>query len=439
MRGLRNFVLFCVLVALCIAGYFWWKKTSEKTPNFILAHIRRGSVTQSVSASGTVEPRDVIDVGAQVAGLIDSFGMDADDHRIDYDSPVNKGTILAHIDDRVYVSDVAAVAAQVAQAKANVQLAEATLQSDRAKLVDTKRDWDRAKKIGISDALAATQYDSYEALYNEALANMAVGRATVAQAQAVVVQDQTALARAKINLAYCTIVSPVKGIVIDRRVNIGQTVVASLSAPSLFLIAKDLKRIQVWASVNEADIGQIAPGQRVTFRVDARPNHIFHGVVGKVRLNATMQQNVVTYTVVVNTTNNRGLLLPYLTAALKFQVAKRNNVILAPDAALRWTPALAYIAPKYRSGLKPSGGSSGVAMGGTTPARRRGTVVQKGIVWTPDGKYLRPVQVRVGLSNGMVAQVTGAGVKPGMAVVVGQSITAAKVLRNPFLPHGHRK
>src|SRR5262249_39060289 len=139
--------------------------------------------------------------------------------------------------------------------------------------------------------------------------------------------NRAALETAKINLKYCTIVSPVKGVIVDRRVNIGQTVVASLSAPSLFLLAKDLTRLQVWASVNEADIGQIRPGQPVSFRVAAYPGERFQGTVTQIRLNATMTQNVVTYTVVVSTDNSNGRLLPYMTATLDFEIARRTSVL----------------------------------------------------------------------------------------------------------------
>lgn len=179
----------------------------------------------------------------------------------------------------------------------------------KAKLVQAQQDWNRAQKLGHSEALAPSAYDQYKANYEVAKANVAVTHAAVKQAKAAVAQAQASLNRAQRNLSYCTIKSPVKGVIIDRRVNIGQTVVSSLNAPSLFLIAKDLTRIQVWVSVNEADIGNIHPGLPTTFTVDAFPNQVFHGQVGKVRLNATMTQNVVTYTVVVNTDNSDGKLL----------------------------------------------------------------------------------------------------------------------------------
>ena len=170
---------------------------------------------------------------------------------------------------------------------------------------------------------------------------MAVGKATIRQ-------NRAALRMAKTNLGYTTIKSPVRGAIIDRRVNIGQTVVASLNAPSLFLIAKDLRRMQVWASVNEADIGRIHVDMPVRFTVDAHAGQTFHGKVTQIRMNATMTQNVVTYTVVVTTDNSNGKLLPYLTANVQFEVDQRSHVLLVPNAALRWKPQASQIDPAVR-------------------------------------------------------------------------------------------
>src|SRR5204863_6291083 len=177
-----------------------------------------------------------------------------------------------------------------------------------------------------------------DAAIAQAQAGLKDATAAAAKARGVVGDAEANLKKALINLGYCTIQSPVKGVIVDRRVNVGQTVVASLNAPSLFLIAKDLTRLQIWTSVNEADIGQIHPGQPVTFTVDAHPNQTFHGTVSQIRLNATMTQNVVTYTVVVDTDNANGKLLPYLTANVQFEVNSRPNVLEVPNAALRWRP-----------------------------------------------------------------------------------------------------
>ena len=274
----------------------------------------------SISATGTLEPEEVIDVGAQVAGKIESFGKDADGKTVDYSSNVEAGTILANIDDSLYAADVAQWQAQVEQAKASVLKAQADLEQMKAKYNQAEKNWTRAKELGVSRALSATDFDSYEAAYETAKATVGVGQASIVQAEKAVLQAEASLQRFLTNLGYCTIKSPVKGIIIARRVNIGQTVVASLNAPSLFLIAKDLKRMQVWASVNEADIGRITVGQPVTFTVDAHPGEVFRGEVSKIRLNASMTQNVVTYTVEITTDNSNGRLKPYLTANIQFEV-----------------------------------------------------------------------------------------------------------------------
>ena len=359
----RPRLLLTVLLVLILAagGLWFWSRDRRGNASFRTAQVTRGDLMASISATGTVEPEEVVDVGAQVAGRIMAFGKDKNGKPVDYGSVVEPGMVLARIDDSLYVSDVESVKAQLAQNKAQVQYAQANLEQFKAKLYQATRDWDRAQKLGPSDALSQADYDAAQSAYETAKANVDVGKAAVVQAQKAVAQSAASLRRAQQNLDYCTIVSPVKGVIVDRRVNIGQTVVSSLSAPSLFLIAKDLTRIQVWASVNEADIGNIHPGQPVTFTVDAYPGATFHGEVGKIRLNATMTQNVVTYTVEVNTDNADGKLLPYLTANLKFMVAERKNVLLVPNPALRWVPRPEQIATAFRQPPKREHGSHGGA------------------------------------------------------------------------------
>ena len=226
--------------------------------------------------------------------------------------------------------------------------------------------------------------------------------------------------------------APVNGVIIDRRVNIGQTVVASLNAPSLFLIAKDLTRIQVWIAVNEADIGSIHPGQPVTFTADAIPGRTFKGQVNKVRLNAQMTSNVVTYTVEVTADNSDGRLLPYLTASAQFEVSRHPDVLMVPNVALRWTPPPQYVVADARAeqggqgGQGGRGGQQGQAAGGpaTRPSTREsegGPRPTRGTLWVKDPSgLLRPVQVRVGMSDGAMTEVQGKDVSEGMEIVVGE-------------------
>jgi HlyD family secretion protein len=299
----------------------------------------------------------------------------------------------------------------------------------KAKLLQATQDWRRAQKLGPSDALAQSAYDQYQANYEVAKANLAAAEAAVEQAKAALAQAKANLLTAQINFDYCTIKSPVKGVVIDRRVNIGQTVVSSLSAPSLFLIANDLRHIQVWASVNEADVGGISPGEPVTFTVDAFPGRVFHGQVGQVRLNATMTQNVVTYTIAVDIDNADGKLLPYLTANTQFEVGRRKGVLLVPNAALRWSPRPGQIAPDLRQG---SHGRSSRRDHGPEPAGVRTTV------WVEEGKFVRPILVNAGLTDGAFTEVEGKGLAEGLRVVLGEGTREAEAAptadRNPFTP-----
>jgi HlyD family secretion protein len=371
-----------------------------------------------------------------------SFGKDKNGEEIDYGSVVEAGMVLALIDDALYAADVASAKAQLVQSKAAVQKAQADLGQMQAKLLQTENDWKRAQKLGPSDALSQTDFDAARANYEVSKANLSVGKAAVAQAQGTVAQAEATLKRAVQNLNYCTIKSPVKGVIIDRRVNIGQTVVSSLNAPSLFLLAKDLNRLQVWVSVNEADIGRIKPGQPVTFTVDAQPGDVFPGKVGKIRLNATMTQNVVTYTVEVDTDNSGGKLKPYLTANVNFIVGERKDVLLVPNAALRWVPTMEQVVAEFRASPKQAKGPEAPAQ--VKPAVKGGKAEKApSLVWVPQGDLVRPVEVTLGLSDGSLTEVSSPDLKEGTLLVVGEmeSQPAGKPApgASPFAPQLLRK
>ncbi len=389
---------------LIVFGISW--RGSSTGAAYRTVPIERGSLVSSITATGTVEPEEVIDVGAQVAGIITSFGVDSSGKPIDYGSEVEEGTVLARIDDSLYLSDVQRAEAELKQAEADVlQL--------RAKLKQSEQDWKRAQKLGPSDALSQSAYDSYQAAFDAAHAALAVGEARVAQAV-------SALDKAKRNLGYCTIKSPVRGVIIDKRVNVGQTVVSSLNAPSLFLIAKDLRKMEVWVSVNEADIGSVQKGQRVIFTVDAFPGEEFIGRVEKVRLNASMTQNVVTYIVEVAADNSSGRLLPYLTANARFEVDRKDDVFLVPNSALRWAPA----------------GEAGEAAAEDVSGGHERT----GVIWVLERGAARPLQVGIGASDGTRTEVSGEKVAEGMPVIVGTKSerSAPGTTNNPFAPQIRR-
>jgi HlyD family secretion protein len=382
---------------------------------------------------------------------------------IDYGSPVEKDTVLARIDQSVYAAlveraraqmDQAAAGveqakAQVASAEANIQRADADLGQMRAKVTQSDRDYERARRLRPTGAMMAADVDSYEAAMRTTKSTLAVGEATLTQTRAALKDAQANVARAKateadaraalhnaeINLGYCTIKSPVKGVIVDRRVNVGQTVVSSLNAPSLFLIAKDLKRLQVWASVNEADVGNIYSGQPVSFTVDAFPGRVFRGLVApdQPRLNASMTQNVVTYTVVVSTDNSDGKLLPYLTANLQFEVSKRKNVLMVPNTALRWKPTPQSVVPESRGDyLAATQRGKGSGQNGE---KSSATAHNRGMLWIEDGGYVRPVKVQTGVSDGLMTEIVKGDIEEGDGVVIGESRSSdGGSTANPFAP-----
>ncbi len=427
----RKFLI-TAMVAVILAGGvgFWLHTRKDHKVAFQTATLKRGDLVSTISANGTIEPIEVIDVGAQVAGLINSFGKDHDGKTIDYGSVIDADTVLAQIDDSVYAADVSLARAQVEQDVAGEVRAAADLEQLKAKAVQTESDWKRAQELGRSKLIAGADLDNYQANFEIARANVKVGEAAVTQAKASTTQAEANLAKAQRNLAFCTIKSPVKGVIIDRRVNIGQTVVASLNAPSLFLIAKDLTRMQIWVAVNEADIGRIKVGGPVTFTCDAFPGKQFAGTVGKVRLNASMTQNVVMYTVEVNTENPDNVLLPYLTANVHFIVQKETNTLVTPSAALRWSPSsLEQIAPDARAQF-PVGDSASSNSSAAKPGKDR-----HGFVWLKDGEFVRPVEVVIGISDKMNTAIFGENLPEGAQVITGEESSGSPtVSANPFLP-----
>ena len=435
MRTVIVIVVVLVLLGGIGCGVYWYThRAADGAGSFRTATVMKGDLVSTISATGTVEPIEVLDVGAQVGGTILSFGTDANGKPVDYNSVVTEGTILARIDPRLYQAALDSAQATLLQAQANVPRANADLAQKKALLDQAAADWKRAQALWDtkSGALAETAYDQYRANFEVAKSNVDIDLANITAAEAAVVQDQGNVDQCKANVAYCTITSPVKGTIIDRRVNIGQTVVSSLSSPSLFLIAQDLTKLQLWVAVNKADIGGIYEGQPVKFTADAFPNQTFDGQVGRVRLNATMTSNVVTYTVEVNTDNSSGKLLPYLTANALFETGRKEQILIVPNAALRWTPTAAQKGP-YASAAdagkgKGKGASAAdpqaqMAKEGTDTGQQQpkasGSRRTHARVWVADGAYVRPIAVKVGMTDGVNTEVSGDGVEEGLEVITG--------------------
>ena len=465
---MRKYILLLLVVAIG-GGVFYYTKylRAEQVPNFRVSEAEKGDLLVTISATGTLEPEEVVDVGAQVMGRIKELGPDSrggsnpkyTDKHVDYNSIVKKGDLLAQIDPALFQ-------ATYDQARASQARAEADLLQAEARLAQTKAEYERASRLreinlassstlgrlsgsmpspktikGISDA----DYIMAKANYEVAVASVNVTKASVEQAKATVFS-------AKTNLDYTTISSPVDGTIIDRRVNMGQTVVASLNAPSLFLIAQDLRRMEIWTAVNEADIGQLKIGMPVSFTVDAFPNETFRGEIAEIRLNAEMQNHVVVYRVIVSTPNDDLKLLPYLSAHVRFEIDRRDDVLLVPNAALRYTPReeLVMAAPSSRrvdrtadvDGEKTDDETQVLTADASAddaadqpeadvaeheaPARR---------VWVRQGNRVYPIDVRVGVTDGSMTEIVGGDLEPGMQIVLGEDLTEAPTeTTNPLAP-----
>jgi HlyD family secretion protein len=292
-------------------------------PTFRKAEISRGEIVQWVKSTGTVKPVLSVQIGSFVSGPLKAV-------HVDFNDVVTKGQVLAEVDPQTYE-------AQLAQSNAQLESAKANLLQARAKCVQVEQEWKRAETLLPNDAISATDYDMAKFNYESA-------KASVASAEAAIKQYEAAVQQVKTNIGYTMITSPVDGIIIDRKVDPGQTVAAAYQTPELFRVAPDLeKRVYIYASVDEADIGLIRDAkdrdQPVMFTVDAYPDDLFEGKVYQIRLNSTVVQNVVTYSVVVEAPNAGLKLLPGMTASISFQIDRRKDVLRVPNSALRFFPA----------------------------------------------------------------------------------------------------
>lgn len=395
-----------------------------------------------VQATGTLEPQELVDVGAQVTGEIKEFGVDANGKRVDYGSEVKEGQLLARIDDTIVELDIQKAEAQVAQSKAGIAQAKATILQAQANKNKADRDLKRAEKLGVGEALSQMSFDQYKTEAETSAANLAAAEAQLQTAEA---QLQSAEASQKSQLRnrdYTHIKSPVDGTIVVRQVNVGQTVVSSMNATTLFLVARDLTKMQIWASVNEADIAKIRPGQEVRYTVDALPNEEFTGKVNKIRPNATMTSNVVTYVVEVDIDNPDRKLLPYMSANANFVVQEQKDVLMVTEAAFTFTPEQDMIAPEYRDKAahkRPGPPKEGAEL----PEPPQG---EPAVIWRlVDDKHVAPVRVLKGSGDGARSIITPApgetGLTAGTRVVTGINVVQAAVggtksasSDNPFMP-----
>jgi HlyD family secretion protein len=414
--GLRRALV--ALASVSVVGAAAWygitRWTADDPPTYATTEVRRGDIVQAVTASGTLSPVVQVDVGSQVSGRVKELFAD-------YNDEVKKGQVIARIDPQVFESEVAQAQARLSSARADLARLEAVA-------ANAKAQYDRVAGLVASGAVARADVETAAADRNSAAAQVTGARAKITEAQGAVEQ-------AKLNLAYTTITAPIDGVVISRSVDVGQTVAASLSAPVLFVIAGDLRQMEVHTTVAESDVGQLKSGMNVEFTVDAFPDKTFTGAVKQVRFEAQTVSNVVTYDAVVAVENASLELRPGMTANATFVIAKSSDVLVAPSKALRFRPANAP-APAVRTAAKPAeappeatpapapaGDAAAPATPGATKLRRAGR--GGSAVWVlRNGQPVR-VAVETGLSDGTNIEIKGGELEEGDLVITGSDSAAA--------------
>src|SRR5260221_5105098 len=331
--------------------------------------ITRGDIVDTVGATGTLQAVTTVKVGSQVSGNIQWLGAD-------FNSIVRKGQVIARLDPSLFDAQLQQTRANLAQANANLAKAQSDLERTKVQLVDAQQKYTRARELSAKSLLPQSDLDAAKIAVDSAQASLASQQATVAQTQAAVSQSQASVNQNQVHLDHTIITAPIDGIVTQRSVDVGQTVAASMQAPTLFIIAADLTKMQVNASIDEADIGRIRPGQHATFRVDAYPTETFEGTVSQIRLQPVVVQNVTTYGTVINVPNAQLKLKPGMTANVKVEIAKRSDVLRIPNAALRFRPTPELFAALNQAvppEATPGGGRGRTQGGGQEGGSRRNT------------------------------------------------------------------
>jgi HlyD family secretion protein len=492
---LRSMVHRALLVAPPVALFLWLGFVTvgaRTTAQYFTAKVEHGDISQVVQATGTINPVNTVPVGSVVSGNVVSLS-------VDYNSQVKKGDVLAQIDpvpfqvslaqaQASYLNSVANLAnleAQIGTSTANVATMKANVAKAHATTIDMGTQQKRTKLLADQGVFSAQQNDDAQANYDESVAaeNATIAQekqaesqlaSTIAQrdqAKAQVLIQKSAVDSAKLELSYCTIKAPIDGTVINRTVNVGQPVAASLQAPNLFSIGQDLKHMLVYSNTDEADVGRIKVGKQATFRVDSFPRETFIGTVSQVRMNATTIQNVVTYNTMVAFDNLDLKLFPGMTAYISIPVAEAKNVVKIPNGALRFKPDLtdsehtalyakygiqdsARATPAGRiaatagdtaaiSGQGPQAGPGGGGRGGQGSSGAGGNSKRQdsAIIWKllPD-KTLQPVQVTLGVTDFTFTALVSGNLNPGDDMVIGQSTNKSSAsqgqTRNPVTGAG---
>ncbi len=418
---MKKAVIAFMILVLAGAGIAIYARGRDNAPKFKTAAVTRGDLRSTVTATGTLNAVTTVLVGTQVSGMIKKL-------HADFNSPVKKGEIVAEIDPATFE-------AQVASAKANLAQTKAIVEKDKAMLADAARIRDRNRTLSARGYIAQSDLTASEATHDADAAQLAADTNQIKQ-------NEASLRLAETNLNYTRIVCPVDGVVVSRNVDVGQTVAASFTTPTLFTIAQDLTKMQIDTNVDEADIGRVKVGQAVEFNVDAYPDRIFHGTVKQIRIAPIIVQNVVTYDVVITVDNTDMLLMPGMTANVSVIVASRKGVLRVPNTALRFRPtgkdgvSLQAASAENVAG-RPSGPSVRAGGGapppeGTTGARPNGAR-SLGVWILQDGKPQR-TPVTIGISDGTLSEIATGDLQEGRAVIVESSSRPLKTGGGQSMP-----
>jgi len=424
-------ILVIILLVAAVGIFAAFNLRGKGPVQYYTAPVETGEIKQVVEATGTINAVITVQVGSQVSGTISKL-------YVDFNSHVKKGQLIAQIDPPLFEGALSQARADLENARANLAVAVANTAKARASEVQTKADYERNLGLSKQGEISQQSLDVAKANADSAAAQVTAALAQENQARAQVQQKEAAVQVAQTNLDYTVIHAPIDGTVVARNVDVGQTVAASLQAPTLFTIAQDLTKMQVYAKTDESDVGQIRSGQKVTFKVDAYPRETFNGTVSQVRMNSTVVQNVVTYDTIIDFDNPELKLFPGMTAYVSIPVATAANVLKVPNGALRYKPDLPpeEIRALYqKSGIPENAGSrknapasqaesvppssagspagaprppitgsrkGGGAGGGPTPISPEGQTPKydSQVVWklTPD-KSLQPVRIKTGITD----------------------------------------
>jgi HlyD family secretion protein len=383
---MKRFLLIVIALAAVTASVaaYYRAGAGDAAPQYTTAEITRGSVVETVEATGALEAVTTVQVGTQVSGTVKSLS-------VDYNSEVRKGQVIAELEPSLFQTQVDQAQATLVRLQADVDRARVTLDDAQLKLRRARELWDQ-------QLIPRTDLETADA-------NARQADASLTSAQAQVTQARASLSQAQVNRGHTIIRAPIDGIVLSRSVDVGQTVAASMSAPTLFVLARDLSDMRVNARIDEADIGRIRAGQAVTFTVDAYPGDTFTGTVSQVRLEPVTEQNVVSYVTIIEVPNPELKLKPGMTATVTVEIARADDVLRVPNAALRYRAA------------RPSAGG---------PVREGDRVWLLGEDGAP-----RPVAVEAGLSDGTMTAIAGEGLGPHAQVVTGAAVPTASASSAP--------